>query len=97
MKNLNIDELKQLQLWQKRLITVFAITMAALIFIAGAHLEFGLSRMAASFAFLVIIALAGLGIFIQFSQKCPGCGYRLGFQSRLVIPPNCKKCGVGLK
>ena len=97
MKNLNANELEELPLWQKRMITVFATTMAALIFVVVADLIIGISRMVASFAFLVLIALVGLGIFIQFSQKCPRCGYRLGFQSRLLVPHNCKKCGVGLK
>jgi hypothetical protein len=97
MNKLNANELKELQLWQKRMITVSSTTMAALIFAAGADLIIGISRMVASFAFLVFIALVGLGIFIQFSQKCPRCGYRLGFQSRLLLPRNCKKCGVGLK
>lgn len=97
MKNLNANELEELQLWQKRMITVLVTTMVALIFVVGVDLIIGMSRMVASFAFLVLVALAGVGIFIQLSQKCPRCGYRLGFQTRLMVPDNCKKCGVGLK
>jgi lipopolysaccharide export LptBFGC system permease protein LptF len=97
MKSLNTKELQELQLWQKRMITLLVIAMVALIVVVGVDLIIGMSRMAASFVFLGLVALAGLGIFIQFSQKCPACGYRLGFQTRLLIPNNCKKCGVGLK
>ena len=97
MKNLSANEFEELQLWQKRMITVLVTIMAALVLVVCADWIIGISRMVASFAFYSLLALAGLGIFIQFSQKCPRCGYRLGFQSRLLVPQNCKKCGVGLK
>lgn len=33
---------------------------------------------------------------LQFSKRCPKCRANLGWQLRLGIPRNCKKCGVRL-
>ena len=40
-----------------------------------------------------VVAMA----ILQFSVRCPKCGYRLGFQSGLVVPDRCRRCGVSLK
>ena len=97
MEKLNSNELQALKLWQKRMVTVFSVIIAGLIGITGVDLVVGLSRTAAWISFLVLIGLVVLGGLIQFGQRCPRCGYCLGFQSRLVVPDNCKKCGIGLK
>ncbi len=34
-----------------------------------------------------------LGALIQFSERCPRCGYNLGFQARLLLPGACERCG----
>ena len=96
-EKLSRDELEALRLWQKRMIIVFAATMGGLLLVAGADLAFGLSESAAWVVFLLLLVMVVLGGFIQFRQRCPGCGYRIGFQSRLLLPDNCKKCGIGLK
>jgi len=97
MKKLSRHELEELQLWQKRMIAVFSATMAALLLTVGVDLVFGMSPTTAWIVFLLLLLLVGLGGLIQFSQKCPGCGYRIGFQSRLLVPDKCRKCGVKLK
>lgn len=44
MKNLNANELEELQLWQKRMITVLVTTVVALLFVVGVDLIIGMSR-----------------------------------------------------
>jgi len=34
---------------------------------------------------------------LQFSKRCPNCKKNLGWQQRLGIPKNCKKCGELLR
>ena len=34
---------------------------------------------------------------LQFAMRCPNCGANLGWQVRLGIPKNCRKCGIALK
>jgi len=43
---------------------------------------------------LILVVAAG---FVQFGVRCPSCGYRLGRQSRLVVPEQCRSCGVPLR
>lgn len=38
----------------------------------------------------------GLIVILQFAKRSPCCGANLGWQVRLGIPKNCKKCGVQL-
>ena len=97
MKELSQTELRELRAWQRRMVTVFVIAMLALLAVVAPDLVFGLSRKLPLVVFIALGALACLGFVIQFSQRCPRCGYRLGFQSRLLLPAHCRKCGVGLK
>jgi hypothetical protein len=48
-------------------------------------------------AFVPVVALVVAGGWLQFSIRCPACGYRLGRQSRLVVPERCRSCGVALR
>lgn len=48
-------------------------------------------------ALLPALALVVAGVFVQFSARCPACGYRLGRQSRLVVPERCRACGASLR
>ena len=97
MDRLNTDEFKKLKTWQTRMILFLVVTMISLVVVVGVDLLIGFTPQAAWCVFIVLIALALMGGFLQFRQRCPRCGYRLGFQSRLLVPDNCKKCGVGLK
>jgi hypothetical protein len=38
-----------------------------------------------------------VGVFLQFSEKCPRCNANLGWQARLGVPDQCQRCGVPLK
>ena len=42
----------------------------------------------------VALGLMVAGIFVQFRERCPRCAARIGVQTRLFLPGNCKKCGV---
>jgi hypothetical protein len=94
---LDADELAELQHWQRRMVSLFVITMSGLLLTVILDLLIGLSQATATIIFLVLVALVVLAGFVQFSQKCPACGYRLGFQSRLLVPDHCKCCGIALK
>jgi len=97
VKKLNKNELEELQTWQRRMLLIFVTIMGFLLISALTDALFGITSAMAFWLFVILISLALLAGFIQFSQKCPGCGYRIGFQSRLLLPDNCKKCGVKLK
>ena len=97
MQELSPNERERLRLWQRRLLTAFIVTYAGLLIVVAAELIFGFSERGALLVFSALLALALTAIVIQFSQKCPRCGYRLGRQTRLLLPDQCKKCGVSLK
>lgn len=94
---LDANELAELKQWQRRMISLFVITMSGLLMVVILDLLIGLSQATATIIFLVLVALVVLAGFVQFSQKCPACGYRLGLQSRLLVPDHCKRCGIALK
>ena len=79
------------------MIMAFFVTIAGLLIVFAADIIFGFSPQGALPAFSALLALALSAIVIQFSQKCPRCGYRLGRQTRLLLPDQCKQCGVRLK
>lgn len=43
-------------------------------------------------ALLGAAAIAVEGIFVRFQARCPRCGFRLGYQGRLALPPRCGRC-----
>jgi hypothetical protein len=46
---------------------------------------------------VILIGIVFYSIYIQFSLKCPYCGFRLGFQTRLGLPYSCFKCKNKIK
>lgn len=94
---LSKQQREELQAWQRRMLLVFVTIMGLLLMAALTDMLFGMPKTMAVSIFLLLIALVALSVFIQFSQKCPACGYRIGFQARLLVPDNCKQCGVKLK
>ncbi|NIN36565.1 MAG: hypothetical protein GWO08_05200 [Gammaproteobacteria bacterium] len=71
--------------------------MSGLLMAVILDLLIGLSQATATIILLVLVTPFVLAGFVQFSQKCPACGYRLGLQSRLLLPDHCKRYGVALK
>ena len=52
----------------------------------------------AGYAFLALLFLVLFPFaYLQFSAKCPCCQYRIGLQSRLLLPQNCERCGVSFR
>lgn len=86
-------ERDRLRRWERRMITVFVVSMALLaatvLWPFGAHGQ----RM----VFAILLVVVGGSVLIQFSAACPRCGARLGLQTRLLLPRACKKCGVALR
>jgi hypothetical protein len=46
---------------------------------------------------VILLGVVFYGIYIQFSLKCPYCGFRLGLQTRLGLPYSCFKCKHKIK
>jgi hypothetical protein len=42
----------------------------------------------------VLILLVVLASAVQFRERCPRCGMRLGAHGRLFLPEQCRGCGV---
>ncbi len=90
-------DLRKLERWQRHMITAFAGTWAFVLLFIAAELVFGLSRAVVIAGFVVMLILVAIGAVIQFSQRCPSCGARIGVQSGLLVPDSCRKCGVAFK
>lgn len=75
------------------MIAVFVVAMALLA--ATVAWPFGAHGQRMLFAVLLIVA--GGSVLIQFSARCPRCGAQLGLQTRLLLPPACRRCGVALR
>lgn len=90
-------DFRELQRWQRRMIAAMVGAWSfILLFIAG-EVIFDLSRPLEIAGFVVMLILVVYGVVVQFSQRCPGCGVRLGLQSGLQVPDSCRKCGTALK
>lgn len=90
-------QLAGLRAWERRMVFTFMVAMIGLAVAVGFNLVIGLAP-GLDTTLLILLALIVLySIRLQFSQKCPGCGARLGFQTRLLLPDHCGRCGVALK
>jgi hypothetical protein len=83
----------RLRRWERRLRRTFALVgLAYLLLVATtlADTDPPVARAALGLALLGVATL--LGAAVQFSERCPRCGYNLGFQSRLLVPDVCERC-----
>jgi len=90
-------ERDRLRVWQRRMTIGLVITLAFMVSIAIVDLTAGIPKALGWPILLVLLVLAASGGILQFSEKCPRCGFRIGLQSALVVPDTCRKCGVHLK
>jgi hypothetical protein len=91
-------ELQRLKRWERRMIGLFIAAMLALLLVTVFSLVFHISGSVLNYTFIGFIVVFVIpGALIQFSERCPRCGARLGFQTRLILPNECKRCGVRLK
>ena len=97
-----VDEADQVLLmrWQRRMVMTFVLgmTLLPLLVIGAATLDVLQSPIVGFVAFLAIFAAALLLLaFVQLSAKCPRCEFRIGLQSRLLLPKTCDRCGVAFR
>jgi peptidoglycan/LPS O-acetylase OafA/YrhL len=83
-----------LRRWERRLRRVFVFVGVAYLLLVGTSLS-GLEPDAfgAALGLALLAAVLLLGALVQFSEKCPHCGFNLGFQARLLRPAGCERCG----
>jgi hypothetical protein len=88
-------ERQHLQRWQARTLTWFSLTMAALalytLSFAGAPWLPSLTYVLGS---VLVVALGASGLAIHLAARCPVCGWRIGYQSTLLLPSACEVCGA---
>jgi hypothetical protein len=97
MQSLTQSQLRKLKLWQKKMLYTFVPAILVIVIGVPIKLVFGL---APEIEFLLggaFIVLSAAGAVIQFSEKCPNCGARIGFQSRLLLPKKCSKCKISFR
>ncbi len=41
---------------------------------------------------IALIVISGVAVHLR--QRCPRCGYRIGLQTRFLLPASCRSCGV---
>ena len=103
-----VDEADQalLMRWQRRMVAGFIAGMAflallvigSLILLVIGSATIPLESDVAAAAFLLLLILVALAAMrIQLSAKCPRCEYRIGLQSRLLLPKACERCGVAFR
>ncbi len=86
-------ELLRLRRWERRLRRAVLLVALAYLAVLAAWLagaDAGPAQPAGALFLLGIACL--LGAAIQFSERCPRCGYNLGFQARLLLPERCERC-----
>ncbi len=96
-EKLTEKQFASLKQWQARMVSLFAAFWIYFLGVIVLSLRVDLLPIIKSMLYLLLLGLVGLGAAVQFSQKCPACGYRLGRQTRLLLPQACVKCGVVLK
>jgi hypothetical protein len=96
-RGLNEHELRRLMRWQRRMVGTFVGTWVAFLLVIAADLVLHPSREVVQLALVPVFGLVVAGAALQFSVRCPACGYRLGRQARLIVPERCRACGVSLR
>jgi hypothetical protein len=91
------DDARRLLQWQRRMVIAFIGTWVYLLLVIAAHVLLELPPTVIQLALIPALVLVIAGVCLQFSIRCPSCGYRLGRQSRLTVPDRCRSCGVSLR
>jgi len=92
---LSAEEGARLEQWELRLRVSIALVITTYLVALVVALSDGLRSAIGPRTALATLGLACVvGAAVQFSTRCPRCGFNLGFQSRLVVPERCERCGV---
>ena len=76
------------------MIRFYALATAALIAAAALMFTYSDTPWIRRSMLAGVVGLMLAGAFVQFRERCPRCAARIGVQTRLFLPGNCKKCGV---
>lgn len=88
------SERLRIERWRRRLRAVFLVVVAAYLGLAGlALLDLAGSSARSPIGLLLLAGICLLGARIQFSERCPRCGYNLGYQTRWALSDDCDRCG----
>jgi len=91
------DELRRLLQWQRCMVVLFVGTWAYIFLVVAVDLFLNPPERVVQLALVPVLGLVCVGVWLQFSIRCPSCGYRIGRQSRLLVPDRCRSCGVSLR
>jgi hypothetical protein len=94
---LTAKELEHLKRWQRWMIGYFIVFLVGTGLLLLIGLTVGFSKWIETGLTVLWTVFLLSGVFIQFSQKCPRCGYRIGRQSRLLLPRQCPKCRISFR
>lgn len=93
-KPLTDVELARIWRWERHMIAFYAGAITLIAIAMAAAVSFSdVAWLRRSLLGLVLALVVG-GSFVQFREKCPRCGRRLGSQSRLLLPERCRGCRV---
>ena len=93
-------ELAQLQAWKRRMLLSFAagMVLTTLLTIGIVAAGFVVSSPSPQWIYwsglVAAVVIVASGIGVQFSARCPRCGFNIGLQSRLLVPPACERCNI---
>jgi len=87
-------ELERLWRWERGMIRYYAMAMTAIAIAAALAVAYGDIPWARRSMLALVLALVLTATVVQFRERCPRCGSRLGTQSRLLLPDKCRTCGV---
>lgn len=79
------------------MIRTYAMAILVIAAAIGAGLVYG---EIAGIRYLIVgsvAALVAVSFVLQLKEKCPRCGKRIAFQSGLILPDNCARCGTVFK
>ena len=94
---LSPDEFEELRRHRNCTIGLFVAFWIWVIVVIAAMTLFDLSQVTQDNLIGVLGGAVIVLALLQFSMRCPNCRANLGWQVRLGIPRNCRKCGVDFR
>lgn len=94
---LNSAERRRLKRWEAWMTAAFSTTMACLALLVFGFQAGWLSSWAKTVPWTLLAVAALPVILLQFSVRCPRCGYRIGRRSVLLLPSRCPRCTVSFQ
>ncbi len=88
------NQYQRLKKWERKMIITFIGWCVVFILVYASEFLFNADMITVNILVTILMVWGGFGVFIQFSEKCPNCNYRIGFSSSLLLPKSCKKCGI---